>query len=96
MPKLPTMLIMPAILTVFNIVLIAVPRVTSVSANIEGFRKFYGGFILLFSIFLLLIQYQMILWSLGIEINPLVVILAMVPIFIIWIAMYFCVARRKN
>jgi uncharacterized membrane protein len=75
MSKSVNMLICPVILAASILTLIIIPRIVSVSVNIEGFRKFYGGFVLLFSIFLLLVQYQMILWNIGIEINPLWVIL---------------------
>jgi uncharacterized membrane protein len=88
MPKSINLFMCPLILTVFIVVLTVVPRVASVSANIEGFRKFYGGVVIFFSVFLLAIQYQMILWNLGIQINPLVVILGMAPPFIIWIGVW--------
>jgi uncharacterized membrane protein len=96
MSKAPGLFIMPGIIAVFVSLLVIVPRVVSVSANIEGFRRFYGGFVILFSIFLLLAQYQMILWNLGIEINPLAVILVMAPAFIIWIAVWMYRAQRKR
>ncbi len=86
----------PVILTVIVAFLVVIPRVVSVAANVEGFRKFYGGFAVLFSIFLLAIQYQIILWNLGIEINPLVVILAMAPAFVVWIVVWFCLAYRRR
>lgn len=96
MPKFINLLICPSILMIFIVVLAIVPRVASVAANIEGFRKFYGGFVILFSVFLLLVQYQMILWNIGIEINPLFVIFGMVPVFIVLIVAWFCRARCKR
>ena len=84
MPKSINMFICPLILMVFIVVLTVVPRVASVAANIEGFRKFYGGLVIFFSVFLLAIQYQMILWNLGIEINPAMMILPMTAAIITW------------
>jgi len=84
MAKSPGLFLMPGILAAFVVLLIVIPRVVTVAANIEGFRKFYGGLVILLSVFMLMAQYQMILWNLGIQINPLVVILGMVIPFIIW------------
>jgi len=89
MSKSVNLLISPAIIMALIIILIVIPRITSVSVNIEGFRKFYGGFVFLFSVFLLLVQYQMILWNLGIEINPLAVVLVIIPAFIVWMTVRF-------
>jgi uncharacterized membrane protein len=96
MPKSINLLICPSILMIFIVVLAIVPRVASVAANIEGFRKFYGGFVIFFSVFFLAIQYQMILWGLGIKINPLWVILAVIFISMDWIIIWYFVTRRQN
>lgn len=96
MPKSINLFICPFILMVLIIVLTVVPRVASVAANIEGFRKFYGGLVIFFSVFLLAIQYQMILWSLGIEINPLWVVLVVIFVFIDWIVIWYFVTHRQN
>jgi uncharacterized membrane protein len=96
MSKSVNMLICPAILAVLIITLILIPRITSVSVNIEGFRRFYGGFVIFFSVFLLAIQYQMILWNLGIEINPLWVVLVVIFMTIDWIIIWYFAAHRQN
>jgi uncharacterized membrane protein len=96
MSKTPAMFIMPGILTAIVASLIVIPRVVSVSANIEGFRKFYGGFVVLFSVFILLVEYHTILWNLGIEINPLVIVFGIVPAFIGWMAVWFYLVHRKK
>jgi uncharacterized membrane protein len=96
MSKSTGLFMIPGTLTAIVAFLVVIPQVISVSANIEGFRKFYSGFAILFSIFLLAVQYQIILWNLGIEINPLVVILAMSPVFIVWIAVWFYLAYRRR
>jgi uncharacterized membrane protein len=46
------------------------PRIDPYKKNYEKFRNYYEGFILLFVIFLLAIQAQIILWSLGYPISP--------------------------
>jgi uncharacterized membrane protein len=96
MPKSINMFICPLVLAVFIVVLTVVPRVASVAANIEGFRKFYGGLVIFFSVFFLVIQYQMILWNLGIKINPGIVILPMTVVLIGWILFLLYRANRQN
>jgi len=94
MAKSINMLICPLILAVFIVVLVVVPRAASVAANIESFRKFYGGLVIWFSVFFLAIQYQMILWNLGIKINPVIVILPMTAMMIGWILFLLYRANR--
>ncbi len=96
MPKLPGMIMIPAILTVFIIVVIVVPRVASVWANIEGFRKLFGSLLVLMSIFMSLVQYLTIMWNLGIKINPVIVILPMTIVIIGWIFFMLYRANRRS
>jgi len=96
MPKLPAMLMVPVILTMFIIFVIVVPRVASVWANIEGFRKFFGGLAALLSVFLSFVQYHIIAWNLGIKINPVIVILPMTAALIGWIMFMLYRANRQS
>jgi uncharacterized membrane protein len=95
MPKLPAIILFPVILAAIVTFFIVVPRVASVWMNIEGFRKL-GGLFLLLSILMLLAQYQIILWNLGIKINPTIVALPMLAAIIGWIIFYFYRANRQN
>jgi hypothetical protein len=96
MPKLPGMLMMPAILAAFIMVVIIVPRVASVWANIKGFRKLFGNLLILMSVFMSLAQYHIILWNIGIKINPMIVIIPMTVAIIGWIVFWFYRARRQS
>lgn len=51
---------------------VAVPRIDPLKANIEKFRKYYDGFVILFSIFWLSLYLQVILWNVGIQISPMI------------------------
>jgi len=62
--------LLPLIFTGVVLLLIAVPRIDPLRDNIEAFRKYYDGFIILFSIFLFLIHLQVILWNIGVNISP--------------------------
>jgi uncharacterized membrane protein len=95
-PKSIHMFLGPAILSVLVIALIVIPRTASVSVNIEGFKKFYGGLVILVSIITLMLQYYIILWNLGIKANPNVVVVITVSAIIVWIAVWFYRARRHN
>lgn len=49
----------------------AIPRIDPLKANIEKFKKYYDGFIVLFSIFWLSFYLQVVLWNIGIKISPM-------------------------
>ena len=50
----------------------------------------------LYSVFFLAIQYQMILWNMGIEINPLWVVVVVIFMFIGWIVFMLYRANRRK
>ncbi len=62
--------LIPFIMTGFVALLSVLPRIDPHKKNYEKFRDYYDGFILLFALFLLAIQVQIILWSLGYQISP--------------------------
>jgi uncharacterized membrane protein len=59
-------LIMIALVGLFTVL----PRIDPYKKNYEKFRDYYDGFILLFILFMLAIQVQIILWSIGYQISP--------------------------
>jgi uncharacterized membrane protein len=70
MSKFWGLFLMPLILMGIALLFFAIPRIDPLKANIERFRKYYDGFIILLFIFLLSINLQIILWSLGVKISP--------------------------
>ena len=62
--------LMPFILIGFCLLFLIIPRIDPLKANIEKFRKYYEGFIILFSIFMFSVHLQIILWNIGIKISP--------------------------
>lgn len=70
MPKFWGIFLFPFILLLIGLFFIAIPRIDPLRENIEKFRKHYNGFIVLFSLFLLAVFLQVVLWNLGIKISP--------------------------
>jgi len=62
--------LMPLVFVGLALLFIAIPRIDPLKKNIEEFRKYYDGFIIIFFIFMLLVYVQTILWNLGTEISP--------------------------
>ena len=62
--------LIPFIMTGFVALLAVLPRIDPHKKNYEKFQDYYDGFILLFVLFLLAIQIQIILWSIGYQISP--------------------------
>ncbi len=91
-PKALGLFMMPGILAVLVLLVLVVPRIGSVAANIEAFRRFYGALAVLTGIFLLAVQYHIILWNLGIKVNPLWVVLMPLPAIAVWAIIHY---RRK-
>jgi len=60
----------PFILVGITLIFVTIPMVDPLKANIEKFRKYYDGFIIIFLIFMLSVHLQVILWNIGIRISP--------------------------
>ena len=70
MPRFWGVFLMPFMFVGLALLFIAIPKIDPLKKNIEGFRKYYDGFIIIFFIFMLLVYAQTILWNLGTEISP--------------------------
>jgi uncharacterized membrane protein len=62
--------LIPFIMTGFVALLAVLPRIDPYKESYDKFRNYYEGFILLFVLFMLAIQIQIILWSTGYQISP--------------------------
>jgi uncharacterized membrane protein len=70
LPKFWGLFLLPLFFAGIALLFVAVPRIDPLKMNIEEFRKYYDGFIIIFSIFFLSIYLQVILWNIGIQISP--------------------------
>ena len=61
--------LIPITLVGLALLFMAVPRVDPLRENIERFRKYYDGFVILFMIFMICVYLATILWSIEIRIS---------------------------
>ena len=72
--KFPGLFILPSLLVGIVLLFITIPKVDPLKGNIERFRKYYDGFIILFSAFMVFIHLYVISWNIGIRISPNIVL----------------------
>lgn len=65
--------LMPIIVAILTGLLWLIPWVDPLKVNIEKFKKYYQGFILVFILFMILIYAQTLLWNFGIKISPMII-----------------------
>lgn len=61
--------LLPIIFLGIALLFIAIPRIDPLKKNIQDFRKYYDGFIVVFFLFMLAVYLMMLLWNVGIEIS---------------------------
>jgi uncharacterized membrane protein len=62
--------LIPVTLVGLALLFMAIPRIDPLRENIEKFRRYYDGFVILFMIFMVCVYLQMILWNIGIRVGP--------------------------
>ena len=95
MSKFWGLFLMPFVLVGLALLFTAIPRIDPLKANIEKFRKYYDGFIILFFIFMLSIHFQVILWNLGIRTSPNVIAPIGIGILFFYIGI-LCENAKRN
>ena len=68
MPKNVALFLIPLVILFLSLLFIAIPKVDPLKSNIESFKKYYDGFVILFLIFMLSLHIQIILWNTGLKI----------------------------
>jgi uncharacterized membrane protein len=74
-------LIMIACVALFTIL----PRIDPHKKNYEKFGNYYEGFVLVFVLFLLAVQFQIIFWSTGYQVSPNLTLPVLIGILFIYI-----------
>ncbi|MBO8181345.1 MAG: SdpI family protein [Archaeoglobus sp.] len=70
MPKLAALFLIPFVISGLALFLLIVPKIDPLKENIEQFRNYYDGFVVLFLCYMLFIHIQLILWNIGIRVSP--------------------------
>ena len=70
LPKFWGLILIPLLMLGFSALFVVLPRFDPLRENYRKFQDYYDGFILVFAVFLLGIQIQIILWGLGIPVSP--------------------------
>ncbi len=91
MPKFWGLFLMPIISAVFLFLFIIIPKIDPLKHNIEKFRKYFDGFIVLMMVFLFYLYILTILWNMEIR---FVFTQFLVPIFSI--LFYYCGILIQN
>lgn len=63
-------LLIPVLMIGFTVLLYILPRFDPLIENYRKFQHYYEGFILVFAVFLAVIQVQILLWGMGFLISP--------------------------
>jgi len=85
MPKFWGLALIPLLMYGFCALLMVLPRIDPLRKNYEKFREYYEGFILVFAAFLFFIQLQIILWGMGTQLSPNLIMPVMIGILFITI-----------
>jgi len=62
--------LIPIALVPLALFFIVFPRIDPLRENIEKFRRYYDGFVILFMVFMVFVYFQTILWNIGIKLSP--------------------------
>ena len=88
MGKLAGIGLVPVIMVALVALLMFLPRIDPLRKNYAAFRTWYDGFILVFVVFMLAVQCQIILWSLGHHISMNLVMPVLVGLLFLYIGFF--------
>ena len=69
--------LMPIVILGLGLLFMVIVRIDPLKANIAKFRKYYDGFIILFSVFLFCLNLWMLLWNVGYKFSAKVIIIVL-------------------
>jgi uncharacterized membrane protein len=69
MPKVYALFIMPAVSLLVFLLFLAIPRIDPLKRNIEKFRGYFDGFIVMFTLFLFVLYLLTVFWNFGFTFN---------------------------
>ena len=85
LPRLPGVLVIPVVMFSCTALFFVLPRIDPLKRNYPKFQRYYEGFILIFAAFLFVIQLQVLLWGVGIEVSPGLLIPPLIGALVIYL-----------
>jgi len=70
LPKLWGAFLVPLVIAAVTGLLLLIPKIDPLKRNLEEFRSYYDGFIVLLAAFMGGVHFQIMLWAVGVEISP--------------------------
>jgi len=86
---------LPVLLTGMVLLFLAIPLIDPLKTNIAQFRKYYDLFILVLVLFMLLMHLQVILWNLGLQISPNLVMPIGIGLLFFYIGVFLGKVKRN-
>jgi len=85
LPRFWGALVIPLVMLPFTALFFLLPRIDPLKENYRKFQGYYEGFILMFVVFLFIIQLQILLWGLGFPISPNLLLPLILGVFFIYL-----------
>lgn len=86
---------MPILLTLLALLFVVIPRIDPLKENIAKFRKYFDNFVFLILAVFLFIYIDMLLWSIGIKINPAFVMPLAMGVLFFYVGVLLEKAKRN-
>jgi uncharacterized membrane protein len=87
--------LMPIVLFMMLLLFIIIPKLDPLKSNIEKFRKYFDGFIILLFLFIIFLQIFIILWSKGTKLKPYIVFPVGLGILFFYVGILLQNAKRN-
>ena len=85
----------PILLVILGLIFFLIPRIDPLKENIKKFIGYFDGLIILLFLFLLWLEFQVILWNLGTKINPILTMPIAFTIIFFYIGILLENAKRN-
>lgn len=95
MPRFWGVFMMPLVVLVMAGMFLLIPRIDPLKENIAQFLRYYDGFVILMTIFMVAIYGLTLLWNMDIKINPAIVVMGGVAIIFYYAGVLMSHAKRN-
>ncbi|MBU0476650.1 SdpI family protein [Patescibacteria group bacterium] len=85
MPKFWGLFLMPLALAGLSLFFLSIPKIDPLKENIEKFRKYYDGLIVILALFLFYVYFLIIIWNVGVKFNMAYVLMPAIAVLFYYI-----------